>query len=211
MEKTWRCNSCLVVNTEDTLECACCMQKRSNDTNVELNNTDGKTNGSIMNTNSENECDNLSDDEKKKKKENDENSSINTDTNIEAHATNSTEDTKHSENTNEGKSGIFDEGGFIPSLKPSNDKSSTNKSIFLTDFTNNDTAMDTNSTTITSHQDTNGHVKQNKTLGNSPGGRTKKSISKNREKKKTDRRERTPSTRIQPTRKCTQKKICYKT
>ncbi|CAG9471999.1 conserved Plasmodium protein, unknown function [Plasmodium vivax] len=209
MEKTWRCNSCLVVNTEEATECACCMQKRSNE--------DGKTNGNIMNNGNETDCDNLTDSEKKKKKENDENSSINTDTNVEAHATNSTEDTKHSENANEGKGGMFDGGGFMPSLKQSPDMSSSNKSIFLTAIPNsnattatNDTT--TNDTTTATLEDINGHVKQNKAgENNSTGEKTKKTIGKGRERKKADKRERAPSTRIQPARKCTQKKICYKT
>ncbi|GAB68839.1 hypothetical protein PCYB_142670 [Plasmodium cynomolgi strain B] len=190
MEKTWRCNSCLVVNTEEATECACCMQKRSDE--------DGKTNGNVMNN---------------VKKKNDEDSSINTDTNVEAHdATNSTEDTKHSENTNEGKGDMFDGGGFMPSLKQSPDTPSSNKSIFLTAVPNSNATIATNDTTTATLEDTNGHIKQNKTgENNATGEKTKKSIGKGRERKKADKRERAPSTRIQPARKCTQKKICYKT
>ncbi|KOB88701.1 hypothetical protein PFDG_03345 [Plasmodium falciparum Dd2] len=28
MANTWRCDGCLVVNSDDTMECVCCMQKR---------------------------------------------------------------------------------------------------------------------------------------------------------------------------------------
>ncbi|EUD68863.1 hypothetical protein C922_00551 [Plasmodium inui San Antonio 1] len=187
MDKTWRCNSCLVVNTEEATECACCMQKRSND--------DGKTNGNVMNNGSETDCDNLTDN-----------------TNLEADATNSTEDTKHSENTNEGKGGIFNGSGFMPSLNRSPDMASSNKSIFLTAVPNSNATTATNDTTTATLEDTNGHIKQNKMRdNNATGEKTNKSIGKRRERKKASKRERAPSTRIQPARKCTQKKICYKT
>ncbi|KJP88200.1 hypothetical protein AK88_02147 [Plasmodium fragile] len=204
MEKTWRCNSCLVVNSEEATECACCMQKRSNE--------DGKINGNFMNNGNDSDRDNLIDIEKKHKKKNDDSSSINTDTNVEAHATNSTEDTKHSENANEGKGGMFDGDGFMPSLKQSPDIRSSSKSIFITGVPNSNTTTATNDTTTVTLEDTNGHIKENRTGENNvTGEKTKKTIAKGRGRKKADKRERAPSTRIQPARKCTQKKICYKT
>ncbi|CAA9990781.1 conserved Plasmodium protein, unknown function [Plasmodium knowlesi strain H] len=204
MERTWRCNSCLVVNAEEATECACCMERRSKD--------DGKTNENVMKNANENDCNNLTDSEKKIKKKNDDNSSINTDTNVEAHATNSTEDTKHSENTNEGKSSMFDGDGFMPSFKQSPDMQSSNKSIFITAALNSNATTATNGTTTATHEDTNGHIKENKTgENNTTREKTKKSIGKGKQKKMADKRERAPSTRIQPIRKCTQKKINYRT
>ncbi|ANQ09581.1 Uncharacterized protein PCOAH_00038950 [Plasmodium coatneyi] len=205
MEKTWRCNSCLVVNTEEATECACCMQKRSNE--------DVKTNGNFMKNGNESDFGNLTDSEKKRRKKNDDNSSINTDTNVEAHATNSTEDTKYSENTHEGKSSIFDGDGFMPSFKQSPSILSSNKSIFITAALNSNATTATSGTRTVPFEDSNGHIKQDKTgENNATQEKTKKSIEKGRQRKRAaDKRERAPSTRIQPVRKCTQKKINYRT
>ncbi|KAI4834731.1 zinc finger protein [Plasmodium brasilianum] len=205
MDKTWRCNSCLVVNAENAEECACCMEKRTDDTIKQMNGSSVTTNGNV-NNDSDYDCNNVSDNEKNKKKENEEDSSINTDTLVQGNDTNATETTKNNDSNNDENKEMFDGGGFIPSVKQSYDKQLANKSVFLSGITNNKTIP-----VSSKNNDENNNIKENKNSQNSSGEKTKKGATRSKDRKKIDKKERPPSTRIQPIRKCTQKKICYKT
>ncbi|SBS88131.1 conserved Plasmodium protein, unknown function [Plasmodium ovale] len=210
MDKSWRCSSCLVVNSHDAEECECCMQKRSTEATNENSSVGVTTNGNACSDKdgaSGVKDDHVKDGEKNKKKEkNEEISSIN-----------SVEDTKNNDKLN-GNKEMFNGGGFMPSLKSTNDKeTSSSKSIFLTGIANSNTTTGTTtaatavSAAAAPSNEDGSYTKQNKTQQNSVGEKGKRSVAKNKEKRKVDKRERAPSTRIQPTRKCTQKKICYKT
>ncbi|CDU20529.1 hypothetical protein YYC_01319 [Plasmodium yoelii 17X] len=164
MDNTWRCESCLVVNSNDVEECECCMQKRTPN-NTNKTNDNNETTSNTVNDNN---------DQKVNTNEND-------------------QETKINENENEKKVKIStgEGGGFMPSVESTNNKNeSESKSVFLTGIDSN---------------------KSLKNEENTSEDKPKNSTNKTKERKRADKRERKPSSRIQPARKCTQKKICYKT
>ncbi|CAD2113190.1 conserved Plasmodium protein, unknown function [Plasmodium vinckei] len=156
MDSTWRCESCLVVNSTNAEECECCMQKRAS------NNTANGSNEATGNAANDN-------------KDSNENG----------------QDTKINESEQKAKITTGEGGGFMPSVESTNNKNEADsKSVFLTGVDNN---------------------KSVKNEENASEDKQKNSANKSKERKRGEKRERQPSSRIQPSRRCTQKKICYKT
>ncbi|KEG04265.1 conserved Plasmodium protein, unknown function [Plasmodium vinckei vinckei] len=149
MDNSWRCESCLVVNSTNAEECECCMQKRGST----------EATGNATNDN----------------KDSNENA----------------QDTKINESEQKPKITTGEGGGFMPSVESTNNKNEAeSKSVFLTGADNN------------------------KSVKNEEDGsedKQKNNANKSKERKRGEKRERQSSSRIQPSRRCTQKKICYKT
>ncbi|SOV17622.1 conserved Plasmodium protein, unknown function [Plasmodium sp. gorilla clade G2] len=192
MANTWRCDGCLVENSDDALECVCCMQKRSiiNDEKNGDVNINGNTNndGLLINIDSN----------KKNEDETVAENKINED----------------KENTS--RIDIIGGGGFIPSIKATNNTNNKSRSIFLNNVSNSN---ETETTTMT-NDDNNLHInskknnfsdKEQKESKHSLDSSNKNVSLKSKKKKKYDKNDKGISKRVQPTRKCTKKKINYKT
>ncbi|CRG97564.1 conserved Plasmodium protein, unknown function [Plasmodium gallinaceum] len=213
MSNAWRCEACLVMNSEDAYECVCCMQKRN--INIEDNANTATVTSSTIDSNNN---DNINNSEKKKNNNNnkkltnnekakssEESITKNKNTKVKKNATNILKDTKKKEknNVNENVSKL-EGGGFMPSVKPA-DNHESSKSIFLTGIDNTSTPIVTTTSNKQKKELKNNLEEKNKVMEKN------KVIEKNKEKKKIESNEKGSNKRIQPARKCTQKKICYKT
>lgn len=135
MANTWRCDGCLVVNSDDTMECVCCMQKRSliNDEKNGDVNLNGNTNneGLLINvdTNKKKEDETVSENKMSGDKEN----------NISCF-------NNKLENEHIARIDVIGGGGFIPSIKINNNTNNKSRSIFLNNVSNSN---ETETTTMT--------------------------------------------------------------
>ncbi|SPJ11897.1 conserved Plasmodium protein, unknown function [Plasmodium sp. DRC-Itaito] len=204
MANTWRCDGCLVVNSDDAIECVCCMQKRSliNDEKNGHVNLNGNTNndGLLINI-----------DINKKKDEKVSENKIDGDKENNISCFNNKLENEHISRID-----IIGGGGFIPSIKATNNTKNKSTSIFLNNVANSN---ETETTTMT-NIDNNIHFnskknkisdKEQKESKHSLDSSNKNVSLKSKKKKKYEKNDKGISKRVQPTRNCTKKKINYKT
>ncbi|KYN94615.1 hypothetical protein PRSY57_1316400 [Plasmodium reichenowi] len=205
MANTWRCDGCLVLNSDDTMECVCCMQKRSliNDEK----NGDVNLNG---NTNNEGLLINI-DPNKKKEDETVSENKINGDKENNISCFNN-----KLENEQIARIDVIGGGGFIPSIKANNNTNNKSRSIFLNNVSNSNDTETTTMTNIDNNITYNSKknkisYKEQKESKHSLDSSNKNVSLKSKKKKKHEKNHKGISKRVQPTRNCTKKKINYKT